>query len=150
MTLFKLWMTGCLMTVSVTLWAAGGKEEVVTDYIDLDRITVNIPAPSPAKHLIVNVQIELDRPALELTDKALQAKQDSVAQTRKVIQAYIPVVKHELIFLFRSQSYARLNSAEGVTELKQKATQMVKNLAQQQGGQADDIYNVLFPNFVLQ
>jgi flagellar basal body-associated protein FliL len=149
--MLKLVIAGLALLISTASFASnGGKEEPITDYIDLERMTINISGKGHPKHLILNAQIELRHIPDSLPDEEKEKLQTSLTQTRLVINDYMPVLKHEFIFLFRSQSYEELNSSAGVKSLKEKATHTVKNLLEHHGGHAEDVKRVLFPNFVMQ
>ncbi|OMH30039.1 flagellar basal body-associated FliL family protein [Motiliproteus sp. MSK22-1] len=68
---------------------------------------------------------------------------------QEALQKHMPLVVHRLSALFSAQTLADMQTAEGKTRLRNEATDIVKNLLQEEIGKPG-IEELFFTNFVMQ
>ena len=71
------------------------------------------------------------------------------SDVQEALQKHMPLVVHRLSALFSAQTLADMQTAEGKTRLRAEATDIVKNLLQEEMGKPG-IEELFFTNFVMQ
>ena len=147
---FKIFALLITLFLSFNAHASGGGDTGPVYNMDLDVISVNLKQPSNKKHLIVNAQLMLKKPDPALEDEAKEKFDEEYTHTFKVLLDYMPVIKHELIFLFREQTAEALSTREGVKHLRQEAKNAIGQIIEENHGNPEMLQYIVFTKFVMQ
>ena len=116
---------------------AGGEEKsgkpAPANYVSLDPpFVVNFEGNSAARFLQINVEVMSRKP-----------------EYAEHIKKHMPVIRNNLVMLFGSQTYDKVNTLKGKEDLRQKALTEVQKILEEETGDSG-VEALYFTSFVMQ